>query len=396
MNKLIFNALIIVSFFLFACKEQKTKNKIDAQNLITINNPVKISLEDFFINIDTIRLEANDESIMSSVLQMHIMNNKFYILTNNFMVVNIFNSEGKHISKIDDRGQGPTEYVRITSFEVDEINKRIILADSFSRRIFIYDEEGNQTSVINLAFEPIVILPHKSGFVNIYSGPRNIYIKPEMENYNIHFLDTDGKFISSAIEVNMPKRIDVGSAFKTDCLINGDILFQPILSEVVYKIDQNMNVIPFYRFENISQYKLVSQKDKNNFQTIHGKKNSFEEKESENYLLTWGEIQNLNNFTFFGFSGWNKRIYLYYSKQTSKTLLINVDNVIGNKSLKEVFLTYPKSVDGDKFYISPHPIIIENIKDNLPNGAIRTFFENTSFDSNPVLISFSIEFPESK
>lgn len=394
MKELCVTTIIISSLFLFACKEQQTKNRTEAQHPIRINDPIKISIADFIVDIDTIKLETNDENLMSDIERMHIMDGKYYILTNGYTVINIFDADGQYISKIDNKGQGPKEYIRISSFEVDEINKRLILADSFSRRIFIYDDEGNQISVVNLDFEPMTVLPHKEGFVNFYSGPRNIYTNPEMENYTVHFLDVDGKFISSDIEVNTPHRIDMGSIFMAVCLSTGDILFQPILSEIVYKIDTEKNVTSFYEFENSSQYKLLTQEDKDTFELIYDKKNSFEEKEADGYLLTLGEIQDLTNFTFFGFSGWDKKHYLYYSKQTGETLLINTDSVEGNESLKEIFMTYPKSVYGDKFYISPHPMTIENVKDGLPDGMVKTFFNNKDFDSNPVLIAFSVKFPE--
>ena len=57
-----------------------------------------------------------------------------------------------------------------------------------------------------------------------------------MENRNIHFLDKKGKFISSAIEIDTPNSINISSMFQTGITENGEILFQPVLSEVIYQI----------------------------------------------------------------------------------------------------------------------------------------------------------------
>jgi|SRR5690554_289966 hypothetical protein len=391
MKKLSVISISIVLFFC-GCNEKQIKNLTGAHTSIEIDNPVSLSIEDFVIDIDTIRLETSDESIITSILNMHIMNNRFYILTNNFSSVYIFDFNGKFISKISDRGDGPNEYIRITSFEVDKINRNIIISDNFSRRIFIYDQDGSQIETIPLDFQPIVILPHPNGFLNIYSGPRDIYNIPEMENYNVHFLNSRGKFISSAIEVTTPKRIDIGSAFMADCLANGDILFQPVLSEIIYKIEGE-NIIPLYSFSNLSRFKFLTLKEKMNFQYVFAKENSLEEKEEQGYLLTWGGVRDLDSSVFFSFSGWKKRYYLYYSKSLNKALLIDPEEMRGNKALTDIYLNYPKAVDGNKFYISPDPGLIDIVKNKLPEGIIKMFFEKTDFDSNPILISFSIKFP---
>lgn len=389
----LFVIFIFIALFHYGCRERQSNNLIDVHNLIEIDNPVSILIEDFIIDIDTIRLETSDESIMSDILNMHIMDNRFYILTNNFSSVYIFDSVGKFISKINDKGDGPNEYIKISSFEVDKINKNIIISDSFSRRIFIYDQDGNQIKTIQLDFQPIVILPHLNGFINIYSGPRGIYNTPEKENYNVHFLNIKGEFISSAIEVTTPERIDMGSAFKTDCLDNGDILFQPVLSDIIYRIERN-NIIPLYGFLNLSQFKFLTQKEKLDFQYVFAKENSAEEKEEQGYLLTWGEVQDLEDYVFFSFGGWNKKYYLYYVKSLNKTLFIDPEKMRGNKDFIDIYLSYPKAINGNKFYVSPNFGLIDIVKSKLPDGIIKNFFEKTDFDSNPILISYSIKFPE--
>lgn len=385
--------MVFLALFFSGCNEKQPDNIGNALNVVEINNPAHISIEDFITDIDTIRLETSDKCLISSISKMRIMDQRYYILTNNSSSIYVFNSDGSFNSEISDTGNGPGEYVRITSFEVDRTNKRIILSDAFSRRIFIYNTDGVQIEVLQLDFEPRLIIPHGNGFLNIYSGLRNQYGKKEMENYNVHFLDSKGKFISSAIKITTPKRIDIGTDFIIDCLNNGDVLFQPVLSNIVFKIEEN-EIIPFFEFHNSSRFKLLNQKEKNEFELIVGTKNSFEEKEKQGYLLTWGEVRDMDNYVFFSFGGYKTRHYLYYSKDLKETILIDNENIRGNKSLSEIFLSYPKAVSGDKIYISPDPFLIDEVKDKLPDGLVKTFFEKTNLDSNPVLLSFSIKFPE--
>ncbi|WP_298648979.1 6-bladed beta-propeller [uncultured Proteiniphilum sp.] len=391
--------VVIAALLLFsACKEKQADPVLEAQYLIEINNPANIELEDFIVDVDTIRLELSDVSVMHEIKNIHIMGDRYYISTWDHATVYIFDSRGKYINKIMDKGNGPSEYISVTSFEVDRVNKRVILADNFSRRIFVYDENGNQLNVIQLDFGPIIILPYEDGFINVYSGPRHEYQNPEMENYNIHFLDSQGKFISSAIEIGTPERIDIGSRFKTDCLENGEILFQPVLSDIIYKIEEGKKVMPLYGLVNkSSKHKFLSQKDKETFEYIvrigDDKKSQPQEKESEGFLLSWGSVKDLNDYVFFAF-GYNKKYYLYYSKSLDKSIFIDIERVKGDKNLVDMFFSSPKSIHGNRFYISPHPLLIDQVKDQLPDGILKTFFENTHDDLNPVLISFSIKFPE--
>lgn len=388
-------AIITTLLFLSACREKRIEPIVEAQHLIEINNPIEIVLEDFIVDVDTLRLELSDASIMYEIKNIHIMGDRYYINVWDRTTVYIFDSRGKYINKIMDKGNGPLEYISITSFEVDRINKRVIIADGFSRRIFVYDENGNQLNVIQLDFNPIIILPYEDGFLQIYSGPRHEYENPEMENYNIHFLDSKGKFISSAIEVGTPERIDIGSDYKTDCLENGEILLQPVLSNIIYKIGTGKKVIPFYGLvDNSSKHKFLSQKEKESFEYIVRKGDKrMKEKESKGFLLSWGAVSDLTDYAFFAF-GFDKKYYLYYSKSLKKSLFIDPEKVKGDRNLIDIFFSYPVSIHGNRFYISPHPLLIDQVRDQLPDGILKTFFENTYDDSNPVLISFSIKFPE--
>lgn len=391
--------VVIAALLLFsACKEKQADPAVEAQYLIEINNPANIVLEDFIVDVDTIRLELSDASVMHEIKNIHIMGDRYYISTWDHATVYIFDSRGKYINKIMDKGNGPTEYISITSFEVDRVNTRVVLADNFSRRIFVYDENGNQLNVIQLNFNPIIVLPYEDGFLHVYSGHRVQFDNPNMENYYIHFLDSRGEFISSAIKVNTPERIAITSNYITDCLENGDILFQPVLSDIIYKIEEGKKVTPLYGLVNkSSNHKFLSQKDKETFEYIvrigDNNKSQPQEKESEGFLLSWGSVKDLNDYVFFAF-GYNKKYYLYYSKSLNKSLFIDPKSTKADGNLVHIFLGFPRTTNDNKFYISIDPWFIYEIRDKLPEGMIKTFFENTPEESNPVLISFSVRFPE--
>ncbi|GHT13324.1 hypothetical protein FACS189426_18060 [Bacteroidia bacterium] len=360
---------------------------------ITINSPSKIKIEDFIVDYDTIRLEVLDNSVLDNISLLHIMNDKFFILDKRHTSIYIFSKDGKFLSKINDQGNGPNEYVNISSFELDFRNNCIILSDSFSRRIFIYDESGNQQKVIHLEFQPATIVTQNEVFLNFYSGIKNLYDDPDMENYNLHRLDSLGNFISSAIFNETDRRINIASTTSICYKQDGTLLYQPVLGDTIYQVT-GQGVKAYYTFI-FSAFKQLNKKQKKNLEYLYdNKSNDLLEKEKEGYLLSWGEILDLDDYLFLGFSGWDRKVYLYYSKQKCQSITVIPEQVQGNEALKQIFMSYPKATYNDKFYISPHLMQLMEMKDDLPEGKLKTFANNTNYDSNPAIISFSIKFPD--
>lgn len=388
-----FSFLIFITVALCCCEQQEKSHT--AKYVLDIHDPADIHINDFIYDIDTIRLEVTEESLMNDIRSMHIMDEKIYILTYKMNTIYIYDIKGNYISKIDDHGNGPNEYTSICSFDIDPIRKRIILADHSSRKIFIYNKEGIQTDVISLNFAPCLIAPYKNGFVNIYSGPRLWYTMDNMENYEVHFLDERGQLISSAIEKSVPGNINLDSPFQIDCLNDGSLLFHPTLGDIIYKIDDN-GVCAYYEFNNFSKYKMMTAEEKKSFEYVVEKdKNTVKEKEDYGYLMTWGTVLDLDDLVFFAFGGWSKRLFLYYDKKTTKTIFIDPKTMKGDPVLINYLLFYPRNTDGKKFYVSitPSSQIIEHIVNNTSNKKVKTFFEKTDPESNPLLISFKIKIP---
>ena len=377
-----------------SCFQKPQMEENDAQYIIDINNPVRISIDDFITNIDTIRLEVTDESLLKDASIIRIMDDKFYILTNNRSGIFIFDLNGKFISNIKDRGQGPRDYLQITGFEVDPLNQRLILSDMQSSKILIYDKTGKQIEVINLNFRPNRILPFNNGFINMYIGYNKFYSNPDMENYLIHFLDSTGKFISSSIKSETTKPIHIYSDQQIKILDNGNVLFHPILGNIIYKITHD-SIIPYYAFNNNSKYKMLTKKDKKNMELFLDVVNTFKYKENEGYLLSCGSVIELTDYSLFIFSGWDRARFLYYSKKTGKTLLIEPESIKGDKDFIKIFMSSPRVTHGNKLYISPSFFSpIQDICENMNNEKLKKYFENSDYNSNPFLISFSINFPE--
>lgn len=382
--------------FFSNCKKEQTKNSLSKISHIDINNPLSISIDSLMTDIDTIQLEVSDSSLLGDVHLMHIMNDKLYILDSNNNAVFIFSCDGKLIRKIDRSGQGPLEYIRINSIEVDYQQKQLILSDSFSRRIFLFDEYGELLKVLNLEFIPDFIKSRNGEFLNFYSGAKLWYTSKEMENYNIHVLDSNGIFVSSFFENQIPKRFDIGSAHRINYNSKSDdIWFHPLLSDTIYRIDKNNLAHTEYVFRNKSNYKRLSPDERKKMSFSYGDAKNIQEKENKGYLLSWGSVLNLDDYFFFKMGGWNHPVSIYYDKATGKSITIDLDKLKGNKALIRIFRLPIRQIEGNYFYSSIHPIIVDEEVENLPDGKLKTFFQNNNtMDSNHLIIKYKIKFPE--
>ena len=377
---------------IIGCNKQQNGHNI-AQHIVDINQPVTGTLNDFITDIDTIRLEVTDESLIKDIIQLHVIDDRLYILANNSTVVFVFDLNGKYITKINNQGQGPNEYIAISGFWIDPADKRVIISDSFSRKILIFDKDCKPIKEIKLNFYPIFIVPYGNGYIHNSSG--YWYNKNPELDYHINFLDSNGVFIKSALKQENRNNINIKSWGMINILKNGDILFQPPLSYIVYKI-HDYDVIPYYEFNNLSKFKLLSHEEYTNFEYKFGKRNTLKEKEDQGYLLTWGDVYETNSFVLFLLKGYDICRLLYYDKKSSKSLLIDPKALRGDENTINFFLHDVCAVSGDRLYIAPSDYRANKINgDNkIIDKKVKQFLDNTGFGSNPLLLSYKIKFPK--
>lgn len=388
-------ALCFVLSFL-SCGKNMEKDMNFKGIVIEVNSPIEVPIEDLINEYKIITLEDLEESIIDDVSEMRIMNDKLYIKDRRGLTIYIFTLEGRYISKINNSGVGPEEYISIYGFEVDHKNLQIILSDTFSKRVFIYDEYGEIKKVIPLDFQPNRAFLLGNNIVNLYSGNKNLHTSDEMENYSIHYLDSLGKFVSSSIPVELKKRIDIFPSHQlSNTSMESSFLFNPMFSDTIYLIE-NGYTFPHYLINNKTKYKSISNEIKQNTEFIGGitEDKIFRDLEERNYLLTWGEVLNLNDWLFHSFSNWHKdKLYVYYSKINNSAISVERSKLKGNEILKDVFLKYPLTTYENKFYTTLDLVHLDQVKGELPKGELKQLMENIDIlESNPVLISFSINY----
>jgi hypothetical protein len=145
------------------------ENRQPADDIITVdvtkNYPEKELILQDFMDVEYVPLETNDDFLTQGIVLA--IGKDFIIVRNRINDGDIFffdKTTGKGLKKINRRGQGPEEYVDVPWISLDEDIDEMFVNDMISRRILIYDLDGN----FKRSFK------HKEGalFVNVYNFDR--------------------------------------------------------------------------------------------------------------------------------------------------------------------------------------------------------------------------------
>lgn len=378
-----------LSTIFICCSNNKQEKEVVKGEVVTVHNPAKMAVNDWVLEYDTIRLEAKDDSYISEITKLEFLDDKMYIWDYKQRSIYIFSADGKFISKIADQGEGPNQYISINSFEVSPIDKEIILSDSFSKRIFVYDNEGKQLRVVRSGIYPIKIAKQKGLFINFYTGLKNVYDAFDLENNMLHFVNSDGEVQYTTLHKPQGERLDITPLRNIDCLPSGDILFHPLLDYSIYKIS-NGSIVTAYTLDNNSDFKFLTDRQKKKTGVEVGKRNDLEELEKEGYLLTIGNSIDLNHYLLL-YAGYERRIIVGYSKNTRKSITISPLELQGDDVQKTILSLLPKAGHKDKIYIALDYLFVQSSIDKVTDNKLNTFFKNTNEMDNPVIISYKLK-----
>ncbi|MDD3968184.1 MULTISPECIES: 6-bladed beta-propeller [unclassified Proteiniphilum] len=138
---------LIVLFPIYILLSSGCNNKTEKKGRTTISVDIEkeqtVFFNDLFSHIELIPLETNEKSLIRDIRKLIIYEDTFYIFDYNKAEILRFDSRGKYLNKISDRGEGPKEYVNIGDFEIDSSNNIIRLLSGVNNSIYEYDLNGN-------------------------------------------------------------------------------------------------------------------------------------------------------------------------------------------------------------------------------------------------------------
>ena len=132
-------SVIICCLCLISCSDKTETKGVISVDLENITQP---SIYDIFSDISVIPLETTAESLIKVISKVEYYKNRYYILDKSLHVIFVFDSKGKYLYKINDRGEGPNNYIDLTDFELDKNIDKIIILSAGARCLNYYNMEG--------------------------------------------------------------------------------------------------------------------------------------------------------------------------------------------------------------------------------------------------------------
>ena len=148
---------------------------LQLQEKLTIGEEVSDSTEYLFANIRDIRPLKDEQLLVANGADNSLR---------------IFNMNGRFIRKFGGRGRGPGEFHEISSIEITQDN-RILLIDRYQNRVTIFSNTGEFLDTIGLPISNMTnaqFILQREGGGSFFIGYRDFY-NPEDQGHYLHLFD---------------------------------------------------------------------------------------------------------------------------------------------------------------------------------------------------------------
>ncbi len=272
------------------------------------------------VNLDDIAevryvpLETTDESLIRYVRRLAMGGDR--IVISDFNEINIFDTDGRFISKINRKDAGPHGYTMIMDMCVDFDNQLIYILDgSYPRKIKAYDFDGYRQKgfvVPNGQAIHQLALADSTRLIAYYERTGLEDYDNELDNHSYKWINTStGEVTPVDIEVENPESTSLKtlednvmrmSSFEFFPMVkNGDrLIIADYTHPVVYQVRKN-RLLPIFK-------KTESKPDANGKVTL-----STVQTLTDNYILLWSLDKSVDNAAR-TISADNGYLYLYDRK----------------------------------------------------------------------------------
>ncbi len=377
-----FNQIKIIAFIVLLCFFIACKNVTESEDSIAVvsfSNASKSACTTD--NIDFKYITFHTDSTIGTIDQVAINDGKMYLSDGKNNELYCYNDEGKFISKIGSCGNGPAEYLKISSFFIDTDNRRIGIYDEYTERLMYY-------SLDDYRFEQSIDISHirSSGCIEadgylVWQNQQ--YDKTKSENY---FMTTDltGTAISSMVKKTFFSGYDFGPNFPMYSFDGNIYGYTPTDDMTVYSID-SLDAYPKFRVE-VDGCKVVTAEWMNE-KSEGGSKPYYNDLYSSDFISYYRILETEKSLFLFFIKTKEHYIGLYDKRSNSTTLLKKEDfaKMFGGMEI-DYFL--PQTVMG-KYAAVVNPELPEGT-DGLDDG-IKRYIETEGDNSNPILVLFDLK-----
>lgn len=381
--------LIIFSTVVFTeCTQKKTIESPEDVIVITIESEPNKELT-FSKIVDTVLfypLETNPQANIGLISKIIVTDSCIYTM-DGFMeqCIYCFNLSGDFRFKLDNVGKGPGEYISISDFCITPDNQ-VVVSEKSGKKIILYDNSGGfiEEFVINFYPSGIAYLDPNLFVVSSLGLDTRIKVISRKGNIINRMIDVDPNFISSYHDV-----LTLGS---------GNIYYREVYGDTIFEIVEN-TVTPTYYID--FQDKKLSKSKYLSFPiiNINGRKTRQippgYRYGSSQLFITPTHI----SFIFIHTTPPRGSYLSFYERKENQAIFMKTNNgfddLFGTPNLPRIMGVWNEKfiIPLDSYmFLENYEKIIQLFDQNKPGyrAQLEALKSKISFDSNPILIVFSI------
>lgn len=377
--------LILLLLLLVCCRSYTSEHFVsitDSTNYIDlsdISSSDTLKLSDIVDDIQVIRLETSESSLISSIRQIVFSDDKFIYVNDRYQGggVLIFDYNGRFIRRLPS-GNGPGDVHTVLSISFDKKRRQLLV--NMPACVKIFSEEGQFLKAVEINFSTLHLVPYGGGY--LFSQ------LPSMYNSNMYYVITaDSAFVPNGC-LYFPKKYLGYAPYN---------MFYPNIDGSVDIVQPHNNMVMSYRDTTLS-VKTVLDLGKNYFDaTDILDYESFDGQFDESLYVFRGIYSEAERYQYFQLEkGDHTFVSVYYNKTShqkrcGRIIPLNLEEHLLRSQFAGSFNGYFVRYFSWDFYAQDfdRSNLLDNYGD-LPQDVVEKV-KNLKDDDNPLIILYKLK-----
>lgn len=147
MKKKIYKIMFLLcGIIVVSCNLDEKVSSETVRNLNPSEEPLQES--PVYKHVEIIKLETSSSSLIDNINRIEMNDSLIFILE--YEKLSVFTRDGKFVTQISRKGEGPDEYIVLNSFYVDNEKQQVTIIDNYKNIFINYDFYGKYLSTVSV------------------------------------------------------------------------------------------------------------------------------------------------------------------------------------------------------------------------------------------------------
>lgn len=296
MKKDLIVAILAVAFAFGSCCQPKSADTGSSftektNNIVVIDKSAKKEFNDFVENVRLVKLETNDNCLISDLSSLVCYKDRIYIIGAEEQVV-VFDNTGKHLFSLNKKGEGADEYVILRDFYVDD--KGVHIYDSARGNLLHFSHDG-------MFLQKQTVYPSQDKIVPVEDGFLGFIFSPQANDYRVSLFDNNGAVIAQYLQEDAKRKCISSSYHKPLISVGRDFWLIGDLEPLITVLNGDGVPKDTIQFDFVGYNASKQLQKKNNLDKVHyPDRNDFESKvifglNSTHKIANWLSVETIGS-----------------------------------------------------------------------------------------------------